>query len=66
VFHEIEVKGSMMYTAHEYALALDLLAQGRIKTGPYISDTIPLDDILERGFKRLISAPDVVKIMVRP
>ena len=66
VFHEIELKGSMMYTAHEYGLALDLLAQGRIKTDQYISDTISLDQIEEQGFKRLLSAPDVVKIMVRP
>ena len=66
VFHEIELKGSMMYTAHEYSLALDLLAQGRIKTDQYISDTISLEQIEEQGFKRLLSAPDVVKIMVKP
>ncbi len=66
VFNEIELKGSMMYTAYEYGLALDLLAQGRIKTDQYISDTISLDQIEEQGFKRLLSAPDVVKIMVRP
>lgn len=66
VFHEIELKGSMMYTRHEFNLAIGLLDSGRICTSGYISDTIPLAEIETAGFQRLLSSPDVVKILVKP
>jgi (R,R)-butanediol dehydrogenase/meso-butanediol dehydrogenase/diacetyl reductase len=66
VVKEIDLKGSLAYTKHEFELALELLAQGRVDTKSIISDTISLDDIEERGFRRLLSSPDVVKILVRP
>jgi (R,R)-butanediol dehydrogenase/meso-butanediol dehydrogenase/diacetyl reductase len=66
VFHEIDLQGSMMYSRYEFRLALDLLVQGRIETRLFISDVIPLEEIEERGFKRLMSATDAVKILVRP
>lgn len=66
VIREIDLKGSLAYTKHEFELALDFLARGRVNTELIISDTISLDEIEERGFKRLLAAPDVVKILVRP
>jgi threonine dehydrogenase-like Zn-dependent dehydrogenase len=66
VFHEIEMKGSMMFSSDEFKLALELLAQGKIKTDLFISDIIPLDSIEEQGFKRLLSSPDSIKILVKP
>ena len=66
VIKEIDLKGSLAYTKYEYELALGFLAQGKINTSAIISDSIPLDDIEERGFKRLLAAPDAIKILVRP
>jgi (R,R)-butanediol dehydrogenase/meso-butanediol dehydrogenase/diacetyl reductase len=66
VFHEIDLKGSMMYTRHEFSMAVDLLAAGRIRTSGYISDRIQLAEIETAGFERLRSSPDVVKILVNP
>jgi 2-desacetyl-2-hydroxyethyl bacteriochlorophyllide A dehydrogenase len=66
VVKEIDLKGSLAYTKYEFELALGFLAQGRIKTDSIISDAIPLADIEERGFKRLLSTPDAIKILVKP
>ena len=66
VFSEIDLQGSMAFDVHDFELALDFLAQGRINTDLFLSDVIPLEEIEERGFKRLLSTPDVVKIQVRP
>jgi (R,R)-butanediol dehydrogenase/meso-butanediol dehydrogenase/diacetyl reductase len=66
VVREIDLRGSLSCSKHEFELALDLLAHRRINTGSILSDTIPLDDIEERGFRRLLSSPDVVKIVVKP
>jgi (R,R)-butanediol dehydrogenase/meso-butanediol dehydrogenase/diacetyl reductase len=66
VVKELDLQGTLAYDRHEFELALAFLAQGRINTELIISDTIPLADIEERGFRRLLSAPDVVKILVRP
>jgi threonine dehydrogenase-like Zn-dependent dehydrogenase len=66
VTREIDVRGSLACSKYEFELALELLAQGRVNTGPIFSDTIPLEEIEERGFRRLLSSPDVVKILVKP
>lgn len=55
-----------MYTRHEFRMAVDLLAAGRIQTNGYISDSIGLAEIETAGFQRLLSSPDVVKILVKP
>jgi (R,R)-butanediol dehydrogenase/meso-butanediol dehydrogenase/diacetyl reductase len=65
VIKEIDLRGSLACSKHEFELALELLAQGRINTELILSDTVPLDDIEERGFKRLQSFPEVVKILVK-
>jgi (R,R)-butanediol dehydrogenase/meso-butanediol dehydrogenase/diacetyl reductase len=66
VVREIDLRGSLAYTRHEFELALDFLARGKIDTSLILSDTIPLVEIEERGFQRLLSSPDAVKILVRP
>jgi len=32
----------------------------------FISDVIKLGDLVEKGFKRLLSSQDMVKVLVRP
>jgi threonine dehydrogenase-like Zn-dependent dehydrogenase len=62
---EVEMKGSLAYTADELMMVIDFLAQKKIKTEPMISEVIRLDDIQEKGFQRLASSRDVVKILVQ-
>jgi (R,R)-butanediol dehydrogenase/meso-butanediol dehydrogenase/diacetyl reductase len=66
VIKEIDLRGSLACSRQELKQALRLLAQGKVNTELMLSDTIPLDDIEARGFKRLTSSPEVVKILVRP
>ena len=66
VLKEIDLRGSLACSKYELELALELLAQGKVNTNLLLSDTIPLDDIEASGFRRLISSPEVVKILVKP
>lgn len=66
VLKEIDLRGSLACSKHELELAVGLLTQGKVNTELMLSDTIPLDDIEARGFRRLISSPEVVKIVVKP
>jgi threonine dehydrogenase-like Zn-dependent dehydrogenase len=66
VVREIDLRGSLACTKHEFELALELLARGRVNTTPILSDTIALEDIEALGFRPLLSRPDLVKILVRP
>ncbi|MEW5723828.1 MAG: alcohol dehydrogenase catalytic domain-containing protein [Thermodesulfobacteriota bacterium] len=65
VLREIEMKGALGYY-EEFHQVIDFLAKGRLRTGPLISDIIPLAEIEDRGFKRLLDTRDLVKILVRP
>lgn len=66
VIKEIDLRGSLACSKYELELAVGLLAQGKVNTELMLSDTIPLDDIETRGFRRLLSSPEVVKILVKP
>jgi (R,R)-butanediol dehydrogenase/meso-butanediol dehydrogenase/diacetyl reductase len=66
VVREIDLQGSLAYTRQEFELAIDLLAQGKIHTDLIISDIVALSDIEKLGFQRLLSSPDLVKIVVKP
>jgi len=63
---EVEMKGSFAYTADEFKMVIGFLTQKKINTKSMISEVIRLDDIQEKGFQRLASSRDVVKILVRP
>ncbi len=65
VLWEVEMKGVLGYY-DEYKYVIDFLNQKKIKTAPMISDIIPLSDLVTRGFERILSAQDVVKILVKP
>jgi threonine dehydrogenase-like Zn-dependent dehydrogenase len=66
VLKEIDLRGSLACSKYELELAVGMLAQGKVNTELMLSDTIPLDDIEARGFRRLLSSPEVVKILVKP
>lgn len=66
VIKELDLRGSLACSRHELQLALGLLAQGMVNTELMLSETIPLNDIETRGFRRLLSSPEVVKILVKP
>jgi len=66
VINELSVQGSYG-GCEEFALAMEILAQGRIDVKPLISHEIALDDIVAKGFKVLLQpGTEAVKILVRP
>lgn len=66
ILKEINIQGSLGCTKQELEMVIDLLAEGKFDTNVIISDTIPLVDIEEKGFRRLLSSPEVIKVLVRP
>ncbi len=65
VFWEVEMKGSLGYY-NEFEHVIELLNQKKINTEAMITDIIPLTDLVEKGFSRLLSSQDMVKILVKP
>lgn len=65
VLKEVEMRGVLGYY-DEYKYVLDYLSRRKIDTGALISDIISLPDLVEKGFNRLVSAHDMVKILVEP
>lgn len=63
---EVDIKGSYGYRTEDFQLAVEFLSKNRLKASLMISDIIPLEDINEKGFKRLLSIPEQVKILVKP
>jgi threonine dehydrogenase-like Zn-dependent dehydrogenase len=47
-------------------MVIDFIQQGKIDTASMLSDVIPLEQIEDRGFRRLARNPDLVKIAVAP
>ncbi len=52
---EVGLKSSLAYGAQEARLVLDYLVAGRFDTGGMLSDVIPLADVVEKGFRRLVA-----------
>ncbi len=65
VLWEVEMKGALGYY-DEFEHVIEYLDQKKISTKSLISDIIPLTDLVERGFSRLLSSQDMVKILVKP
>ncbi len=63
---EISLVSSLAYTADEAKLCLDYLASGRFCTEGLLSDVIPLEELVERGFERLVADRSLVKVAVAP
>jgi (R,R)-butanediol dehydrogenase/meso-butanediol dehydrogenase/diacetyl reductase len=65
VVREIEMKGVLGYY-DEFGEVIGYLDRGEIDTERLISDIIKLDELEEKGFKRLIATRDKIKILVKP
>lgn len=65
IMKEIEMIGSLGYN-NEFTEVIELLSRGMIKTDLFISEVIPLSDIIDKGFNRLTQPSDVIKLLVRP
>jgi threonine dehydrogenase-like Zn-dependent dehydrogenase len=63
---EVEMKGSLGYDYDEFKYVIEFLEKKRLHTESLITDIIPLQDLEERGLKRVLSSRDVVKILVKP
>jgi (R,R)-butanediol dehydrogenase/meso-butanediol dehydrogenase/diacetyl reductase len=64
---EVEVIGSLAYQQRDVEGVVRMLARGDIKTLPLISDKISLDEVLDKGFTRMLSpTKDVFRILVSP
>ena len=66
VAREIDLRATLAYDNEEMHLVVDFLAQGRINTQGIITEIIGLDDIVEKGYERLATSSDPVKIVVAP
>ena len=60
---EVEIKG-VLGSYDEYGDVLEYLNDGKIDSDAMISDIIPLDDLVVRGFERLNREKDLIKVMV--
>ena len=57
--------GSSLGYAVDHAEAIDLARSGRVRLGGFITSWIPAEDIVEKGFKRLLTDRDSeVKVLV--
>ena len=64
---ERTVIGSVAASPGEYRMAVDMIARGVVDVSFMVSDVIPLDDVIERGFERMIQPDkDIFRIVVQP
>jgi (R,R)-butanediol dehydrogenase/meso-butanediol dehydrogenase/diacetyl reductase len=61
---EIVIDNSSAHQHHEFGITMDLIRDGRLRTGPIHSRTLPLDRIVE-GFDSLLEGEEA-KILIAP
>ena len=64
--NEITIRGIYGMATNDFKLAIEALKNKQIQINQLISDTILLEDIVEKGFNQLLSAPEKIKILVKP
>jgi (R,R)-butanediol dehydrogenase / meso-butanediol dehydrogenase / diacetyl reductase len=65
VLKEAELKAVLGYY-DEFPLVIDFLSKKEIHSKDLITSIIPLEDLNEKGFKRIISHPETIRILVKP
>ena len=66
IMKEIDIKGTIAYTPHEFDTCLKLIAEKKLNVTKYIDDLVPLEKAQE-SFERLTSGKDsAVKIIFKP
>ena len=64
---EKHVIGSLAYQRRDVEEVVGLIASGAVDTTPLISDRVRLDEVIDRGFKRMMEpTKDVFRILVSP
>ncbi|MCH8825829.1 MAG: alcohol dehydrogenase catalytic domain-containing protein [Chloroflexi bacterium] len=64
---EVEVLGSLAYQQRDMDEVVRMLANDSLKTLPLISDRIRLDEVIDKGFARMLApTKDVFRILVSP
>ena len=64
---EAEVIGSLAYQQQDVEEVVRMISSGVLKTSPLVSDRIGLEDVLEKGFQRMMEpTKDVFRILVAP
>jgi (R,R)-butanediol dehydrogenase/meso-butanediol dehydrogenase/diacetyl reductase len=67
VAKETDLVGSLGYHRSDVEEAVRLIAKGAVKTTPLISDKIGLDEVIDKGFTRMLApSKDVFRILVSP
>lgn len=64
---EVEVLGSLAYQQRDMEEVVRMLANDTLKTLPLISERIRLDEVIDKGFARMLApTKDVFRILVSP
>jgi (R,R)-butanediol dehydrogenase/meso-butanediol dehydrogenase/diacetyl reductase len=66
VRQELDIKSALAYGYEDTRKCLNYLATGRFKAKGLVSDIIPLSDLVEKGFNRLIVDKSLIKVVVAP
>jgi (R,R)-butanediol dehydrogenase/meso-butanediol dehydrogenase/diacetyl reductase len=66
VMRELSLKASLAYDYEDVRECLAYLATGRFRTKGLLSEIIPLSDLVEKGFNRLIVDKSLIKVAVAP
>ena len=66
VLHEVEIKNSLAYGGEEVRKVLSYMENGRLNIAGLFSGSIPLLDIVEKGFNRLAADRSLIKLAVAP
>lgn len=67
VLGELRILGSAAHLWDvDMAAAVALLRTGAIRTDPLLTDIVPLEHAVERGFRRALNDPACIKIAIRP
>lgn len=66
VRRELDIKASLAYGGEEVHKCLYYLSSGKFSTKGLLSDIIPLSDLVEKGFNRLLVDKSLIKVAVAP
>jgi threonine dehydrogenase-like Zn-dependent dehydrogenase len=62
---EVAIVGSRIYTREDVTEALDLIADGTIRPGQFVSRVVSFDDAITEGFEFLDTDGRAVKVLIR-
>lgn len=66
VLKELDIKSSLAYSVEEVKKVIYFLSTGKMSTKGMFSGSIPLSDLVEKGFNRLFADKSLIKVAVAP